>query len=73
MPCGHDRRVVFVFERGRPKIDQPDLGIEEYPPLRGVPIDRRRRGGNSPVVCERLVVVVAEEDVLWLEIGVDKV
>lgn len=73
MPRGHHGRVVFVFERGRPKIDQPDLGIQEYPPLRGVPVDRRRRGGDPPVVRKRLVVVVAEEDILRLEIGVDKV
>lgn len=36
MPGGDDRGVVFVVKRGRTKINESDLTVEENTPLAGV-------------------------------------
>lgn len=40
VPGRYDRRMVFILERGRAKVDQPDLGIKQHPPLTSGPADR---------------------------------
>lgn len=70
---GHDRRVVFVIEGGRAKVDETNFTIKEDPSLAriaGVRVGGRR---DSAVVGEGLVGTADEEDVFRLEIGMDKV
>lgn len=71
VPCGYNRRVILVLEGGRTKIDQSDFGIEKDFALSGLSIDGGGRRRYPSAICEGLVGAVTEEDILWLEIGVD--
>jgi hypothetical protein len=65
--------VILVIECGRTKVDEPDFRVEEYLAMSCTAIDSCRGRRYGPVVRERLVVVVNEQDVLRLQIGVDQV
>lgn len=41
MPGAHDRRMIFVLERGTPEVDQPDLRVQQHSPLTGIAFLRR--------------------------------
>ncbi len=73
VPRRHDRRMVFILERGRAKVDEPDLGIVQHPPLTSGSADRGRRGRDLAVVRETLRAVVDEQDVLGLQIRADQI
>lgn len=65
--------MVLVLKGGRTKIDEPDLRVKQDLPLRRLAVDRLRRRRHLAVVRECLILVVAEKDVLGLEVGVDQV
>lgn len=69
----HHARMVFVIKRGRAKIDQTDIGIEQD--STGAALAGNLCGGrrDGTIVAVRMVAVVYQEDVLWLEIRVDQV
>lgn len=65
--------MVLVLEGGRTKVDEADLRVKKDLPLRRLTVDRLRRRRHLAVVRKCLILVVAEKDVLGLEIGVDQV
>lgn len=65
--------MVLIVESGRAEVDQADFRVEKDLPMSRTTINSCRRRRHRPVVCEGLVVVVDEEDVLWLQIRVDEV
>lgn len=73
MPRGNNGRMVFVVERGRAKINESDLAVEENAPLAGVAGIRVRGGWDGAVVGECLVCVADKENVFGLEVGMDEV
>ena len=73
MASADNRGMIFILKGSRTKVDQPDLGVEKHPPLRCLSVDCGRGRGNFPVVGERLIRVVTQQDVFRLEIGVDQV
>lgn len=73
VPGGHDRGVVLVLECCRAEINQSDLRVQQHLPLRGLAVDIVAGRRYLAIVREGLVLVVAEQYVLGLEIGVDQV
>lgn len=69
----HHRRVIFILESGGTEIDEPDFGVEQHFSLRGLAVDSGGGRRDLAVVGEGLVLVVAEEDVLGLQVGMDEV
>lgn len=69
----HDARVVLVLEGGRTKVDEADLRVEQDFSLGCLAVNSLRRRRHLAVVRKCLILVVAEKDVLGLEIGVDQV
>lgn len=51
----NDRRMIFVLECSRAKVDQSNFSVEQYPPLCGLPINRRRGGRDLSVIRESLI------------------
>jgi hypothetical protein len=72
VPRGNHRRVIFVVERCGPEVNKPDLCVEKHPPRLSRPIHRCRRRRYPPIVRKRLIPILAEQDVLRLEIGMYK-
>jgi hypothetical protein len=73
VPGRHNRRMILVIERGRSKVDQPNLAIQQHSPLAGRPRGSVRRRGNVPVVGEGLIGPVDQKNILRLEVSMDKV
>jgi hypothetical protein len=74
MTSRDDGRVVFILEGCRAEINQPNLGVQQHLSLAGLPIVVVGGGGRDlAVVCEGLVLVVAQQDVFRLQIRVDQV
>ena len=73
MPRAHHRTVVLIVKCRRPEINQVDLRTEQHPPELGTPRRQRTTARDIPVVRERLVCVIQQQNVLWLEIGVDEI
>ena len=71
MPSRDYRRMILIIEGGRAEIDQPDLGIEQDPPLPGDASGGGGRGRYRSVVGESLIAVAYEEDVFRFEVGMD--
>ena len=71
MPGRDYGRVVFVIKRCGPKIDQPDLCIQEDFTLASSASYCGRGGGNPATVREGLISAVDQKDVFWLEVRVD--
>lgn len=71
--CRDHRRVVLIVKCGRPKVDEPYLGVKKHLAVSCCAIDRRRRRRYCAVVCEGLVRILDQQDVLGLEIGVDEI
>lgn len=65
--------MILILERCRAKVDEADFGIEKNLSLVGLAANRARRGRDLSVVCEGLIFVLAQKDVLWLQIRVDQV
>lgn len=65
--------MIFVVERGTSKVDQVDVWLKKNPPKLGRPRVQRARGWNVAIVSESLVSVANQQDVLWLQIGVNEV
>lgn len=72
VPSRDDGRVIFVLEGRRAEVNETNLGIEEYTSLRGLAVHCSGRGGNLAVIRKRLIIVLAEQDVLWFEVGMDE-
>ena len=73
MPRTDHRRMVFVIKRGRPKVDKVDMRTQEYSSELRAPRVQRAAARYVPIVCECLVVVIEQKDILRLEVGVDEV
>lgn len=73
MPRRHDRRVVFILEGGRSEVDKPDLRVKKHSPLSSLPTDRSRRRRDLAIIREGLVLVMAQKNVLGLQVGMDQV
>jgi hypothetical protein len=66
--------MILVLEGCRAKIDQPDLRVQQDLSLAGLAVAVVGTGRwYLPIVREGLVLVVAQEDVLGLQIRVDQV
>ena len=70
---GYDGRVVFIIESGRSKINQPYLRIQENLPMASLSVGQCGGRWDSSVVCECLVIVIHQEDILGLQVGVDQI
>jgi hypothetical protein len=70
---GHDGRVILVLERCRAEVDQPYLCVQKHLPLTGRPRVRCTGRRYLSVVRKGLVLVVTQQYVLRLEIGVYQV
>lgn len=57
--------MILILESRRAKIDKADFGIEQNLPLVGLTRDCVGGGWDLAVVCKRLIIVLAEEDILW--------
>ena len=73
MPSRHDRRVVLILEGSRTKVDEPDFGIKKDFALSSLSVDSGWRRRDPSTVCEGLVRTITQQDVLWLEVGMDEV
>lgn len=73
MPRAHHRTVVLIVKCRRPEINQVDLRIEQHPPELGTPRCQRTTARDIPVIRERLVSMIQQQNVLWLEIGVNEI
>jgi hypothetical protein len=65
--------VILVIKGSRTKVDESNLGVKQHPTelcRAGICVGRRR---DVAVICEGLVVVLHEENVLGFEIGVDEI
>ena len=71
--CGHDRRVVFVIEGGRAKVDEANLAVKEDSSLARIAGVRMGGGRDGAVIGEGLIGTADEEDVFRFEIGMDEV
>jgi hypothetical protein len=69
----HDRGVILVVERSGTEVDKPYFRVEEHLAMSRTAADSRRRRRYGSVVCKRLVVVVDEQNVLRLQIGMDQI
>jgi hypothetical protein len=65
--------VIFILECSRTEIDKPDFCVKKYTSLGSLTGNCRRRRRDLAVVGEGLIVIVAEENILWLQIRVDEV
>jgi hypothetical protein len=68
-----DGRVILVIKGSRTKVDESNLGVQQYPTelcRARIRVGRRR---NVAVIREGLVVVLYKEDVLRFEISVDEI
>lgn len=65
--------MVFVLECGRTKIDEPNLRVQKDLPLCSLAAYGRGRRRNLPVVRESLIVILAEQNILRLQVGMDEV
>ena len=65
--------MVLIVKSRRTEIDQVDLRSEQHSTKLGTPRSQRARGRDIPVVRERLVCVVQQQDIFGLEIGVYQV
>ena len=73
MPCGDNRGVVFIVERGRTKVNEPNLTVKKNPPLTRVARICMGRRGDGTVIGEGLVGAADEEDVFGFEVGVNEI
>lgn len=71
MPRRNHGRVIFVVERCGSEVDKPDLWVKKDAPLWDSANGDGLGGGDSPVVCECLVLGVPQKDVLRFEICVN--
>jgi hypothetical protein len=65
--------VVLVIKGSRTKVDESNLGVQQYPTelcRARIRVGRRR---NVAIICKGLVVVLYKEDVLRFEISVDEI
>lgn len=69
MPGRHDRRVVFVIERGRSKVNQSNLCIQQNPTLGSSPVDGSRRRWYVSIICKTLVVAIYQKYIFRLQVG----
>jgi len=61
--------MVFILERRRPKVDKSNLGIQQHASLRGLAADVGARRWDFSIVGKGLVLVMAKQDVLGLQIS----
>lgn len=65
--------MIFVLESCGAEINQTDFRIQQDAALVGLTVHSSRRRGDLPVVGKGLISIVAEENVLRLQICVDEV
>ena len=53
--CRNDRGMVFIIKSCRAKVDEPYLGVEEYPPLSGDTLLSCGGGRDISIIRECLV------------------
>lgn len=70
VPCRHYRAVVFVFKRGRAKVNEADVGLEQHTSLGSLTTGGSRDRWNFAVVCKGLVCGIVKENVLWFQVCV---
>ena len=73
MSCRHDRRVIFIVESGRPKINEPNFTVKQYATLPSRPRRSQRRRRYVPVISEGLIQTIHKKDILGLQVGMDEV
>lgn len=69
----HNRGMILILESRRAEINQSNLRVQKNTALGGMPIVVCRGRGNPAVVRERLVRVIAQQDVFRLQVGVNQV
>ena len=73
MSCRDDGGVIFIVECGRPKVDKPDLRVEQdFSVTRGAG-SGGRGGRDVAVIRECLIRIVDKQDVFRFQISVDQV
>lgn len=65
--------MVLIIESSRPKVNKPDLTVQQYTSLTCVPVGCVGGRGNGSVVGEGLICIVHEENVFGLQVRVDEV
>lgn len=65
--------MILILESSRSEINEAYLGIQEHLALNGLPTDIFRGRRYLPVVCESLIRIVAEKNILRLQISMDEI
>lgn len=73
MSRAYDRAVIFIVKRRRAKIDEVDARVEQHSPELSSTCCKCARRRDVAVVCEGLIGVVEQEDVLGFEICMDEI
>ena len=73
MSGAYHGRMIFIIKSGRSEIDQIDVWTQKHPSKLRTPSIQRTTAGYVPVVCESLVIMVEEKDILRLKIGMNEV
>lgn len=65
--------MVLVIKRSGPKIDEIDLRLQQNPPELRSTLVQCTRGRYIPVVCEGLVLMIEQQNVLRFQVRMDEV